>query len=142
MEDSFGHYISNDNVNDTQRRMKIISMFVDLMVYDVKGDHGGSDEIDFEECLAQFMLEEYFVEGDDVSIEQIAKIMMKVRKELIKTAIDSQQLWSYELEKLRMFDQVMKSKQEEMKKHYKGLKKADESSDDGDEFWDDSDSDG
>ena len=48
MENSFGHYISNDNVNDTQRRMKIISIFVDLMVYDVKGDHGGSDEIDFE----------------------------------------------------------------------------------------------
>ena len=89
MEKNFGHYISNENTNDKQRRMKIIQMFTDLMVYDVRNEKGGTDEVDFEECLSQFMLEEYYVEGDDVSIEQIAKIMMKVRKELIKTATEN-----------------------------------------------------
>ena len=47
------------------------------------------------------MFEHFKVEGDDVSVEQIAGIMMKVRKEFSETAVKSQQLYSNELMKLR-----------------------------------------
>jgi hypothetical protein len=39
------------------------------MVYDVMGEHGGSSEMDFEDALQEFMLNEFHVEGDDESIE-------------------------------------------------------------------------
>ena len=85
-------------------------MFVDLLVYDLRSLEGGVDEIDFEECLAEFMLDQYNVEGDDEPIEQIARIMMRVRKELVHTALTNSTLWSPELEKLRRFNEEMKAK--------------------------------
>jgi len=57
------------------------------MVYDLPNANGGVDEVDFEECLAEFMLDQFNVEGDDEPIEQIAKIMLRVRKELTQTAM-------------------------------------------------------
>ena len=89
LNETCGHFLTKDNLNDTQRRLKIISLFIDLMVFDVANAHGGVDELDFEECLAEFMLSTFHVEGDDESIEQIAKIMMKVRRELCMSAHNS-----------------------------------------------------
>jgi hypothetical protein len=66
-----------------------MNIFVDLMVFDVKGESGGVDVEDFEDALSEYMLEFFHVEGDDESIEQIAKIMIKVRKELVALAISS-----------------------------------------------------
>ena len=60
------------------------------MVYDPQNLQGGTSVEDFEDCLCDFMLEEFHVEGDDDSIEQIAKIMMRVRKELCATAMGTQ----------------------------------------------------
>ena len=59
------------------------------MVYDVMGEHGGTNICDFEDALREFMLNEFHVEGDDESIDMIADIMMKVRKQLIGTAMGS-----------------------------------------------------
>ena len=87
------------------------------MVFDLANQNGGVCQIDFEECLADFMLTQYNVEGDDESIEQIAKIMMNVRKELTTTAWADQTLWSPELLKLREFNERMKAKQPMMKQH-------------------------
>ena len=56
------------------------------MVYDVMNESGGTTICDFEDALREFMLNEFHVEGDDESIELIADIMMKIRKQLIKTA--------------------------------------------------------
>ena len=56
------------------------------MVYDLPNQHGGVDFISFEEVLSEFMIDMYNVEGDDESIEQIAKIMMRVRTELCASA--------------------------------------------------------
>ena len=39
------------------------------MVYDVMCDNGGTSEMDFEDALSEFMLNEFHVEGDDESIE-------------------------------------------------------------------------
>ena len=46
-----------------------MNIFVDLMVYDVKGESGGVDTMDFEDALSEFMLEYFHVEGDDESME-------------------------------------------------------------------------
>ena len=59
------------------------------MVYDVMNESGGTTICDFEDALREFMLNEFHVEGDDESIELIGDIMMKVRKQLIKTAQES-----------------------------------------------------
>ena len=56
-------------MNDVQRRLKIISLFVDLMVFDLPNANGGTDQIDFEECLLEFMVDTFSVEGDDESID-------------------------------------------------------------------------
>ena len=87
------------------------------MVYDLQNQSGGVDQIDFEECLQEFMLDQFNVEGDDESIEQIAKIMMKVRVELTKSAVESQTLYSPELDKLRKFNEEQKLKQPLLNKH-------------------------
>ena len=87
------------------------------MVYDLPNANGGTDQIDFEECLSEFMVETFNVEGDDESIEQISKIMMQVRIELTKTATTTQTLWSIELEKLRKFNEEMKAKQAGLDQH-------------------------
>ena len=42
---------------------------MDLMVYDLANTNGGVDQIDFEECLSEFMLDQFNVEGDDESVE-------------------------------------------------------------------------
>lgn len=39
------------------------------MIYDVKNEHGGTSEMDFEDSLSDFMLNIFHVEGDDESIE-------------------------------------------------------------------------
>ena len=57
------------------------------MVYDLPGVAGGVDEVDFEDCLRDFMLEEFNVEGDDVCIEEIARTLLRVRKEFTSTAM-------------------------------------------------------
>jgi len=61
--------LKDDSMNDTQYRLIIIGAFVDLMVYDLAGKASGVDEFDFEECLGDYMLRTYNVEGDDESIE-------------------------------------------------------------------------
>ena len=105
------------------------------MTADLNEADGGVDEIDFEECLSDFMLSQFNVEGDDESIEQIGKIMMKVRKQLVSLAWTKKQLWSEEFEKLKIFNEQMKTKQASFKKHYDQVKKdqGEESSDDS--FW-------
>jgi hypothetical protein len=101
LETTCAHFLKTDDNNDIQRRLQVISQFVDLMVFDLPNKAGGVDEVDFEECLGEFMLHQFNVEGDDESIEQISKILIKVRKELTATAMDDQTLWSQELERLR-----------------------------------------
>ena len=65
------------------------------MVYDVMGENGGTNICDFEDALREFMLNEFHVEGDDESIELIGDIMIKVRKQLIGTAMGSRPAPSY-----------------------------------------------
>ena len=69
-------------------------MFVDLMVYDIQEKKDGVCSNDFENCLQDFLLEQYNVEDEDRSIGEVADIMMKVRRELIKAANETQSLWS------------------------------------------------
>ena len=46
-------------------RLKIISMFVDLMVYDLKNEKEGVTNDDFGNCLAEFLVNVYNVEEDE-----------------------------------------------------------------------------
>ena len=64
-------------------------MFVDLMVYDLSNEKDGVFLSDFEECLAEFMLEHYFVEDDYESIEEISKILIKIRSQFTLSATES-----------------------------------------------------
>lgn len=51
-------------------------MFVDLMVYDLKGEKDGVCEEDFEECLSEFLIHNYNIEDEYQSIKQVAIIMI------------------------------------------------------------------
>ena len=64
-------------------------MFVDLMVFDLPNEQGGVSQNDFEECLAEFMLEHYFVEDDTESFEEISKILIKIRNQFTQSATES-----------------------------------------------------
>ena len=48
-----------DSFADKVNRAKLISMFTDLMVYDLMGKADGIFANDFEECLEEFMMEKY-----------------------------------------------------------------------------------
>ena len=66
--------------------------------------------------------------------------MMRVRKELTKTATTTQTLWSPELEKLRKLNETMKGKQGDIKSQFKETAGPNQSvSSDDEEFWNDSD---
>ncbi len=69
-------------------------MLVDLMTYDLPGEKGGSQQNDFEMCIAEFMLDKYNVQDDADSIEEMAKFLMSVRQEFTLTAVGGQTLWS------------------------------------------------
>ena len=48
-----------DPYTEKINRAKLISMFTDLMVYDLEGKADGIVTNDFEECLEEFMMEKY-----------------------------------------------------------------------------------
>ena len=79
-------------------------MLVDLMVYDLPNAKGGSTQGNFEECIAEFMLDKYNVEDDMDSIEEMAKILMTIRQEFTKTAQESSSLWSEEFERIKLLN--------------------------------------
>ena len=107
---------------DKARRVQILTMFTDLMVFDLLEDEGGSNEADFEECLDEFLQREYNCEAEEDSIQQIAKNMMKIRRELVDSAINSHTLQSKELDKWRKFNAEQQAKQPEYQKLYEKYK--------------------
>ena len=62
-------------------------MFTDLMVYDLKGEKDGVTNLDFEDCLSEFLIHNYNIEDDDQSIQEVADIMMKIRLQMAETAM-------------------------------------------------------
>ena len=60
-----GHLIENDSDKNLKLRVKLISMFVDLMVYDLKGEKDGVTTDDFKDCLEEFLSSNYNVEDDE-----------------------------------------------------------------------------
>lgn len=88
------------------------------------------------------MLEHYFVEDDYESIEEISKILIKIRSQFTLSATDSQTLWSVEFQKLLKLNEKMKSNHDKLNKLYQEIKMNDEdfdSSDDGFETFDEDD---
>ena len=53
-----------DKYVDKVKRVKLISMFTDLMVYDLEGTKDGIFVNDLEECLDEFMMDQYMTEPD------------------------------------------------------------------------------
>ena len=58
------YHIAMDSNLDKLKRIKLQGMFTDLMVYDVEGKKEGITAMDFEECLEEFMMENYMTEPD------------------------------------------------------------------------------
>ena len=54
-------------------------MMVDLMIYDLTNQHGGTSQDDFVECIEEFMIEHYNVEDEEDDILEMAKVFMKIR---------------------------------------------------------------
>lgn len=79
LEEMCGHLMRKDNQSDSQKRLEIIKMFVDLMVYDLQGLKDGVSELDFEDCLSEFLTLNYSIEDEYESIHEVAVIMMKIR---------------------------------------------------------------
>ena len=53
------------SLHDKLRRADVISMYVDLMVYDLDSKREGVHHTDFEDCLDEFMQKEFFVDSDE-----------------------------------------------------------------------------
>lgn len=62
-------------------------MFVDLMVYDLKGEKEGVSTDDFEECFSEFLVNNYNMEDNDESTHEMALSIMKVREEFTQSAM-------------------------------------------------------
>ena len=54
-----------NQLHDKLRRADVISMFVDLMVYDLDSKREGVTQQDFEDCLDEFMQKEFNVDSDE-----------------------------------------------------------------------------
>lgn len=100
-----------NSLQDQLRRADIASMFVDLMVYDLQSKKGGVSQEDFEDCLEEFMQNEYNVDPDEEQISQIAQTMLQIRVELQTSAVMTQTLESKQVEDLRKLDQKLKLNQ-------------------------------
>lgn len=74
-------HIKNDRYDDKVKRVKLMSMLVDLMVFDLQQKEGGVCEDDFEECLEEFMLEHFYMPCELEDLEFVSKKCMKVRKQ-------------------------------------------------------------
>lgn len=81
LEATCGAMPKSYNITEIDNRLTLIGMLVDLMVYDLASEKGGTSQADFEECIAEFMLEHYNVEDDMDSIEEMANMLMTVRQE-------------------------------------------------------------
>jgi hypothetical protein len=85
-----GYICTMDPYTDKIKRAKLISMFTDLMVYDSEGKADGIFVNDFEDCLEEFMMENYGTEPDFSDVEYISKLLVKIRKEFLKLAKSNQ----------------------------------------------------
>ena len=92
-------YIKGERKSDLALRNELIMMMVDLCVADDMTD------LDLEECLLDFMDMQFNLMIEDNSAKEIARALMKVRKELVKSAIERGVLESEELQKLREFNE-------------------------------------
>ena len=89
-------------------------MLVDLMVYDLTNENGGTNHNDFEDCIAEFMLERYNVNDDQFSIEEMAILLMTVRKEFTETATTDCTLESDQYCRLKLLNEEMKGREGEI----------------------------
>ena len=76
-------------------------MMVDLMIYDLTNQSGGTSQGDFTECIEEFMIEHYNVEDEEDDINEMSKVFMKIREEFTFTATTHMTLWSAEFSKLQ-----------------------------------------
>lgn len=58
-----------DGYLDKVKRVKLISMFVDLMVYDLDESKDGVFANDFEDLLEEFMMDQYTTEIDESDLQ-------------------------------------------------------------------------
>ena len=113
----------SENVKDKRKRVCMISLWTDLMVYDLERRKEGLSADDLANCLDEFMLDNYNTEVDEGSMNQITRMLLNVRREYMGSAHESQTLVSGEYDRLIKFDEEQKAKQPEYKKLYENMKK-------------------
>ena len=92
-------YIKGERKSDLAMRNELILMMVDLCVADDMTD------LDLEECLLDFIDMKFNMMIEDNSAKEIARALMKIRGELIKSVLERSVLESQELQKLREFNE-------------------------------------
>ena len=121
LQEVCGTQLRDLSKSEIESRLVLVGMLVDLMVYDLTMEQGGVSQSDFEECIAEFMLNFYNVQDDMDSIEDIAKILLTVRTQLSETATMEQVLWSEQFERLKVINDGMVQHDDKVKKFSKQL---------------------